>query len=152
MRLDEYVDSELLISDLSASTHPFKEDVLAELVGLVCARYENLDAKNILQVLHDRESLGSTGIGDGIAIPHAKIFGLEKMILVVARSIDGVAFEALDARPVRAVFMVLAPENAVGMHLRLLAHVSRLLKDKEFRQTFMQATDHETLFALLAKS
>ncbi len=149
MRLDEYLDSELLITELSAST---KEGVLEELVGMACARYSNLDAENILQVLHDRESLGSTGIGGGIAIPHAKILGLEKMLLVVARSTEGVAYEALDARPVHIIFMVLAPESAVGMHLRLLAHVSRLLKEKEFRQAFMQAADNEELFALLAQS
>lgn len=149
MRLDEYVDSELLITELSAST---KDEVLAELVSVACARYENLDAQNVLQVLHDRESLGSTGIGDGIAIPHGKIVGLENIMLVVARSSQGVSFESLDARPVHEVFMVLAPHGAVGTHLRLLAHVSRLLKDKEFRATFMQAVDKEELFSLLVRS
>ncbi len=149
MRLDEYLDSELLITELSASP---KDGVLAELVGVACARHENIDAQNVLQVLHDRESLGSTGIGGGIAIPHGKIVGLEKMILVVARSSQGVSFEALDAKPVHELFMVLAPDNAVGMHLRLLAHVSRLLKDKEFRLAFMQASNKEELFSLLSQS
>lgn len=149
MRLDEFLDSELLIAELSAST---KKEVLAELISMVSTHHTIVSPEQLLHVLHERESLGSTGIGEGIAIPHGKIVGLEKIMLVVARSTQGVDFEALDGHPVHYVFMVLAPDNAGGIHLRLLAHISRLLKYMDFRSAFMEAPDKEALFQLLASS
>lgn len=147
MRLGDYVDRSLILNELSAST---KEEVLAELVRAIVARHPAVDGASALHVLRERERLGSTGIGEGIAIPHGKMGGLDDIIVAVARSTGGVDFEALDGRPCHLLFLVLAPEKVAGVHLRILAHISRLLKDPAFRKAFMEAPDSETLHTFLA--
>ncbi|MFV0422842.1 PTS sugar transporter subunit IIA [Oleidesulfovibrio sp.] len=146
MKLGEYLDKELIIHELSAST---KNEVLAELVKPVVSKYPDLSGETIIRILQDRENLGTTGIGDGIAIPHGKVDGLEKIILVVGRSSDGIDFEALDYKLCNVFFLVLAPEQVAGMHLRILAQISRLLKDKDFRSSFAQAASAQELWTLL---
>lgn len=147
MQLEEYISRELIIPELSAST---KEGVLAELVNAVRNAVPEFDAERALRVLQDRERLGTTGIGDGIAIPHGKMAALDRIVVVAARRTEGIEFDSLDGRPVQIVFLVLAPEHVVGMHLRILAHISRLLKDASFRTAFMQAPDGDALRQLLS--
>lgn len=147
MRLGEYLAVEAVSSDLSART---KDEVLAEMVDVLRKGHQNVDRDNALKVLRDRERLGTTGIGDGVAIPHGKIAGLDDLILAVGKSRDGVDFEALDQKPCHIFFLVLAPEQAAGQHLRLLAHVSRLLKGEDFKNALLAAPDAESLLKLLA--
>lgn len=149
MRLEEYLKKDLIIHELTAST---KEEVLAELVQRVCRSNDEVDHDVALRVLHERERLGTTGIGDGIAIPHGKLTGLDTMIVAMGRSTGGLDFESLDGRPVHVVFLVLAPEHVAGMHLRILAHISRLLKDADFRRALLDAPDDEALWQLLSKA
>ncbi len=149
MRLDEYLALEAVSADLSART---KDDVLAELVGMLEKAHPGLDREAALKVLRDRERLGTTGIGDGVAIPHGKIGGIGSLLLAVGRSREGIDFEALDQRPCHVFFLVLAPEQAAGQHLRLLAHVSRLLKGEDFKNALLTAPDAESLHKLLVES
>jgi PTS system nitrogen regulatory IIA component len=135
-----------VLSELNGSS---KSDVLMELITPLCRTHPSLDPDRVHEVLLEREQLGSTGIGDGIAIPHGKLEGLEDVCLVVGRSSAGVDFASLDHRPTHIFFLVLAPENVAGKHLRILAHVSRLLQDPSFRDSFMQAGDLDGLWALL---
>ncbi len=146
MQLGEYLDSELLVYELAAST---KNGVLAELVEPLTCKYPHLDATEIVRILQDREMLGTTGIGDGIAIPHGKVPDLERIVVVVGRSSAGIDFEALDYKLCSVFFLVLAPEQAAGTHLRILAQISRLLKDKAFREAFSGVTSKDALWALL---
>jgi PTS system nitrogen regulatory IIA component len=146
MKLAEYLDKDLIISDLSART---KSEVLAELVSPLAARFPHLDSKRVAQVLMDREMLGTTGIGDGIAIPHGKLDSIEQVLVIVGRSRQGVDFASLDHKPASIFFTVLAPSSVVGLHLKLLATVSRLLKDDSFRQAFGAAPDQDGLWRLL---
>lgn len=146
MRLQSYLKKELIITELSART---KSEVLAEIVENIVKVYPNLDKKKIYDLLMERERLGTTGIGDGIAIPHGKMDGLEEVILVVARSKEGVDFEALDHKPVRIIFLLLAPEENLGEHLKILAHISRILQNEEFRVNFLSSPNKEQLFSLL---
>jgi PTS system nitrogen regulatory IIA component len=108
-----------------------------------------LDRDKAHNILMEREGLGSTGIGDGVAIPHGKMDDLNDIVLVVGRSIQGVDFSAIDNKPCQIFFLVLAPEQVAGLHLRILAHVSRLLKDAEFRRTFLDAEGRDGLWQLL---
>lgn len=149
MKLGEYLDKTMILPELTAST---KEEVLAELVAPVVNAIPSLDKEQVMGVLRDRESLGTTGIGDGIAIPHGKLETLDRIVLVVARSTSGVDFEALDFKLCNIFFLVLAPEQVAGMHLRILAQISRLLKDSEFRKSFMTAQDEDELWNLLANA
>ncbi|GFM35446.1 PTS sugar transporter subunit IIA [Desulfovibrio psychrotolerans] len=146
MKLGEYLDKTMILPELTAST---KEEVLAELVAPVIAACPQLDAESVVNVLRERESLGTTGIGDGIAIPHGKLDNLDRIILVAGRSTGGVDFEALDFKLCTIFFLVLAPEQVAGMHLRILAQISRLLKDPEFRSSFLSAPDADVLWHLL---
>lgn len=146
MRLDEYLHRELVLPDLQATT---KAAVLEEMTAALAAHDSGVDAKKALAVLLDRESLGTTGIGDGVAIPHGKLGGLDHIIVCVGRSSRGVDFAALDFKPCSIFFLVLAPEQVTGMHLRILAHISRLLKDDSFRREFEDARDRDSIYALL---
>jgi len=146
MQLSEYLNKHLIIPELKSNT---KQEVLRELLVPLEAKFPTLNIKNAYKVLIEREQLGSTGIGDGVAIPHGKIQELPNIILVVGRSFQGVDFDALDKKPCYIFFLVLAPENVAGLHLRILAHISRLLKDMEFRKAFMEAEGVDGIWSLL---
>jgi len=146
MHLAEYIDRELVLPDLTSTG---KAEVLREMTAALAARHPDVDAAEALAVLLDREGLGTTGIGEGVAIPHGKLAELKQIILCVGRSTKGVDYDALDFKPCTIFFLVLAPEQMTGIHLRILAHISRLLKDESFRKDFEQAKDREALFALL---
>ncbi|SOB57215.1 putative PTS IIA-like nitrogen-regulatory protein PtsN [Pseudodesulfovibrio profundus] len=146
MKLGDYLEKDLILPNLTSDS---KSGVLMELISPVGKALSELDTDYAVRVLLDREKLGTTGIGDSIAIPHGKLENLEKVVVVVGRSPEGVDFEALDNRPCSIFFLVLAPEQIAGMHLRILAQISRVLKDKEFRERFMEAKDVEELWKLL---
>lgn len=147
MRLADYLRQEFVLDDLKAQN---KEDVLAELVAPLSFHWPELDLVKAKRVLLDRENLGTTGIGDGVAIPHGKLVALGEIVIVVGRSLDGVDFEALDHKPCRIFFLVLAPEHVAGQHLRILAQISRLLSDESFRRGFLETPDGQSLWELLS--
>lgn len=146
MRLEDYLQPDFVIGELASESKP---DVLAELIAPIKARWPDFDDARALQVLLDRENLGTTGIGDGVAIPHGKMENLEQIVIVVGRSLKGVNFDALDFKPCRIFFLVLAPEHVAGLHLRILAHISRLLSDESFRHAFMSAENNAALWQVL---
>ena len=145
MRLSDYLCRDCVIADLAAHD---KKHVLRELAAKAAA--VGLDENNVLRVLQDRENLGSTAVGEGIAIPHGKMPGLEKMLLIVARSMQGIDFEAPDKRPCRLFFMVLAPDGAASQHLGLLGSIARLTRDGAFTARLLQAGNAEELNAFLS--
>ena len=146
MRLEDYLQPDFVIGELASESKP---DVLAELIAPIKARWPDFDDARARQVLLDRESLGTTGIGDAVAIPHGKMENLEQIVIVVGRSLKGVNFDALDFKPCRIFFLVLAPEHVAGLHLRILAHISRLLSDESFRHAFMSAENDAALWRVL---
>ncbi len=146
MKLSDYLTPDLIISELAATS---KSEVLAELLEPFQAKWPDKDKEKAHTVLMQREELGSTGIGDGVAIPHGKLDDLEDIVVIVGRSQQGVEFQSLDTKPCYIFFLVLAPEQVAGMHLRILAQISRLLKDPGFRETFMNADGHSGLWSLL---
>jgi PTS system nitrogen regulatory IIA component len=146
MKLSDYLERGLILPDLAART---KSEVLAELVEPLAEAVPGLDLERARKVLAEREGLGTTGIGDGVAIPHGKMDSLEKITVVVGRSRGGVEYEALDHKPCAIFFLVLAPEQVTSLHLRILAHVSRLLRDDNFRRAFLEADGADGLWSLL---
>ncbi|MGE4555435.1 MAG: PTS sugar transporter subunit IIA [Desulfovibrionaceae bacterium] len=149
MKLAEYLEQDLIAPDLKAAN---KSEALTELIELVKLKHPELDSEEAFRVLMEREQLGTTGIGDGVAIPHGKLKSLERIVVVCGRSLSGVEFEALDHSPCAIFFLVLAPEQSAGLHLRLLALISRLLKNPEFRESFAEAEDRDGLWRLLKES
>jgi PTS system nitrogen regulatory IIA component len=137
---------ELVAATLTGAT---KSDVVRELAAHLASQTEEIDAELLVNVLWERERLGSTAIGDGIAIPHGKLAGLRGVIGAFGRHRNGVDFDSLDGKPTTLFFVLVAPEDSVGQHLKALARVSRLLKDSSFRERLMNATDRAELFRLI---
>lgn len=149
MNITDNLAKDLVIHELQASD---KSEVLKEMVSTLKDAGLEVDVENALKVLNDREKLGTTGIGDGIAIPHGKLECLEEIVVVVGRSSEGVDFESLDMQPCKIFFMVLAPEQGAGADLKVLAQISRQLKDEAFRQAFIETDDKQELLKLLGLS
>ena len=126
-----------------------KKEVLEELTGALLNSKVNLDKEALVAVLMERERLGSTGIGDGIAIPHGKVQDLDELVLSFGRSTEGIEFDSMDGRPTHLFFLLIAPENSAGIHLRALAKISRLLKSGQFRQRLLEAETSEALFQVI---
>ena len=148
MKITEMLKREFVLEQLKAGN---KRDALAELAGVFTQGRIKVDSEAMLHVLLERERLGSTGIGDGIAIPHGKLPGLEEMVVSFGRSREGIAFEAMDGKPVHLFFLLMAPENSAGQHLKALAKISRMLKDANFRKNLLEAKMHEDLFRIIVE-
>lgn len=142
MRILDIVPPGAVVDGLRAET---KEGVLRELSEAVCRRVPALSSDRLTAILMEREGLGSTGIGEGVAIPHGKVPGIDRLVAAFGRSREGVQFASLDGKPARLFFLILAPENSAGMHLKALARISRLLKDERFRGRLLAAEDAEGL-------
>ena len=136
MKVLEILDVSTILPDLKSAT---KKDVIAELCELLKANGKIKDAGTVAEALMEREKLGSTGIGQGVAIPHGKSDAAEGLVAALGISKRGVEFEALDGEPVHLVFLLVAPPDSTGNHLKALARISRLLKDKFFRQALKEA-------------
>jgi nitrogen PTS system EIIA component len=147
MKLSEHLHPELISTRLSATTKP---EVLTEL-GQLLSKPGGAKAEAITSALLEREKLATTGVGDGVAIPHAKLGDLEENRIAVGTSRKGVAFDAIDGKPVRILFALIAPLSSSGDHLRVLAQISRLLKDPTIRQNLINAPDPETFIALIRR-
>jgi PTS system nitrogen regulatory IIA component len=103
----------------------------------------------VVNTLLDREKLGSTGIGDGIAIPHGKLADLDELIVTFGRSKEGVNFDSMDGKPANLFFLLLAPENTTGLHLKVLAKISKMLKDNTFRKKLIEAKSKDELYLII---
>ena len=123
-----------------------KAEVIAELAGVLANEYREIDRERLIQALEDRERLNSTALGDGVAIPHGKLPGLKHVLAAFGRSRLGVDFQSLDGKPTHLFFLLVAPEDSAGAHLKALARISRLLKDERFRARLMEAGGAHDLF------
>jgi len=146
MDIKELIAKEYIIEDLKSKT---KREVLVELAEVFKKGNIEADYDSMVEVLLEREKLGSTGIGDGIAIPHGKLAGLENLIISFGRSREGVGFDSLDGNPVYIFFLLMAPENSAGQHLKALAKISRMLKDRDFRKGLIEAESPEKMYNLI---
>jgi PTS system nitrogen regulatory IIA component len=134
-----------VVPELRATT---KQGVLEELAALL-AGATGTDAPKLLSVLRERERLNSTAIGEGIAIPHGRLPGLRGVVAGFARSTPGVDFDSVDKQPTHLFFVLVAPDDAAAMHLKALARISRLLKDKEFRARLLEIPTREGIHAAI---
>jgi len=145
IELSELLSPSAVVLDLKAGS---KRQVLRALADRA-AEAHGLDAAPVLDALLEREKLGTTGIGDGLAIPHAKLPGVNKLVGVFARLQTPVSFEALDDEPVDLVFLLLAPTEAAADHLKALAWVARVFRNDELCAALREAADRGTAFELL---
>ncbi len=143
MKLTEILVRDACVIDLKART---KKEALAELVAALAPNTVGLEAKQLVDLLMERERLGTTAMGDGIAIPHARIETLGRLVASFGRSRDGVEFEAVDGNPTHLFFLLVAPGKEGSQHLLTLARLSRLLGRPKFRQRLMEVDSIEELF------
>lgn len=145
MKIGDILKQPLIMADLHATS---KEGVLQEMAEHLSRHAQDVQTKpdDVLGALLNRERLGSTGVGEGVAIPHAKIAGLKNLVACFGRSEAGIPFEAIDYQPVRLIFVLLVPENSAGAHLKALARISRLLKNAEFRDRLLKFPDDAQLY------
>jgi PTS system nitrogen regulatory IIA component len=146
MQLDQIFKMEFINADLSAKT---KIEALTELVNTMIRGSFKLNSSSIIEILQQREHLGSTGIGDGVAIPHGKIPELDDLIVAFGRSTEGIDYDSLDGKPVHLFFLLLAPENSAGQHLKVLAKISKMLKIANFRKMLLKAKSQSDLYKII---
>ncbi|MGD1027296.1 PTS sugar transporter subunit IIA [Candidatus Binatus soli] len=146
MKITDILSPDMVVADLKGATKP---EVLNELAKVLAAKYKEVKLGDLTAVLAERERLGSTAIGDGIAIPHGKLRGVTKIIGVFGRHVQGVDFDSLDGGPSQLFFVLVAPEDSASLHLKALARVSRLLKDGSFRSRLLAAKDSAELYSLI---
>ena len=146
MKIDEILKKESVIADLVGTN---KLEVIKEMTA--CLKQNNIikDDQTLFTTLMEREKLGSTGIGENVAIPHGKSDELTQIITVFARSLGGVDFESLDQKPVHFVCMVIAPAHSTGQHLKVLARISRLFKNQALREGILKAEDSNAIYSIL---
>lgn len=148
MKISELLSPDVIVADLKARG---KSDVLTELTDALLKADPGLSRDEVVQVLLERERLGSTGIGDGVAIPHGKLKGLSGLLLSFGRSREGVDFDSMDGKPAHLFFLLVAPEESVGVHLKALARISKLLKDPAVRAKLLGADTAQALQAIVAE-
>ncbi|MBM4331431.1 MAG: PTS sugar transporter subunit IIA [Deltaproteobacteria bacterium] len=148
MKILDILDKRMIIPQLASTS---KEGVLRELVRAI-ARVENqVDENRLMEILLERESLGSTGIGEGVAIPHGKSRDVQRIFASFGRSIAGLDFQSMDGKPTHLFFLLIAPENSAGIHLKALARISRLMKDSVFRKRLMEMNSAEEIYSLFSE-
>jgi PTS system nitrogen regulatory IIA component len=146
MQIVDFITPDRVLAQMRSTS---KDEALAELGELV-ANGRGDDVRDaIIGVLRDRERLASTGIGEEIAIPHGKLDAISELVVGLGRSREGVEFESVDGKPTRLFFVLVAPEDSTGIHLKALARISRLCKEPGFRGRLLEAVDAAEMYEVL---
>ena len=143
MRIEEILKESCVVADIKGKT---KGETLFELVDVLKKANLIHNIEKAVNVILEREKLGSTGIGDGVAIPHGKMKGIHNIVCAFGRSKDGVDFDAVDRKPVHIFFLLLAPEDSASLHLKMLSRISKILRDPSFRKRLMELTDAHDIY------
>jgi PTS system nitrogen regulatory IIA component len=148
MKLLDFLKEGWIVSELRGTDKP---SVLKELSQTLMKPSGAASSDELFQVLMEREKLGSTGIGEGMAIPHGRLKGLKQFLISFGRSTGGVDFDSIDHKPCHLFFMVIAPENSAVENLNLLGRIARLLKDPSFKKRLMRAKTQKEIFEIISE-
>jgi PTS system nitrogen regulatory IIA component len=148
MKIMDYLSEEWVIPDLQGTD---KSSILKELSSVLVKPCQVPSVEELLQVLLDREKLGSTGIGEGIAIPHGRLKKLKKFFISFGRSLRGVDFDSIDRKPSHLFFLVIAPENSAVDNLKLLSRIVTLLKGPSLKKRLMEVHSQKELFQIISE-
>ena len=148
MRISDLLNPAAIVPDLKASN---KNGALTQLTDALKEVESGIDRDEVISVLLERERLGSTGIGEGVAIPHGKLKTIDQLLLSFGRSREGVDFDSMDGKPAHLFFLLVAPEDSVGIHLKTLARISKLLKNAEVRNKLLEAEDRDALYRIIVE-
>ncbi len=147
MKIVDLIKREMIIPALRSTD---KTGLIKELAAHLAANHPDVDKGALTRVLIDRESLASTAIGEGVAIPHGKLPTVKEIVACLGRVRRGVDFDSMDGQPTHLFFVLVAPENSTGAHLKALARISRVFKDPEFRSRLLGAEDDEAMYGVIA--
>jgi len=148
MKILDYLREEWVLADIQGTDKP---SVLQELSNVLVKPCQVASSEELLQVLLEREKLESTGIGEGVAIPHGRLKKLKTFFIAFGRSVRGVDFDSIDGKPSHVFFLVMAPENAAVNNLKLLGRIVTLLKDASFKRRLMEARSQKELFEFISE-
>jgi PTS system nitrogen regulatory IIA component len=148
MKISEFLSPLAVVADLQSRSKP---EMLEELARALAAAHPELNPGRLTEVLRERERQGTTGIGDGVAIPHGKLPGLPGIIAAFGMAREGVEFDSIDRKPAQLFFALVAPVDSPGVHLKALARVSRLFKNPQFREAILHAREPEAIYGLIAQ-
>lgn len=146
MNIVELLNCEAVEAEIKSTT---KDNVLVEMTDVLLRSAPGLNRNEVLTVLRERERLGSTGIGEGVAIPHGKLKDIDQLILSFGRSKAGVDFDSMDGKPAHLFFLLLAPEDSISIHLKTLARISKLLKDQDVREQLLTAATAADIYQII---
>lgn len=146
MKLTDYMDQNLIFSGIKAADKP---ELLEKLADLVSGRLGGITREQLLRKLAQREADGSTGIGQGVAVPHATVEGVSATVCMLITFPEGIDFDSIDNRPVRVMFLLLSPPGETGLHVRLLARIARLVRTGQFVEKLAASSDPEYLYELV---
>lgn len=148
MKISDFLDVQSVIPTLESRD---KTAAIEEMAAWLASRHPELEKQKVLDVLRERERISTTAIGEGVAIPHGKLAGVDRVLGVFARSPEGVDFQSLDGEKTYLFFALIAPENAAADHLKALARISRLLRDEGFRRRLMAGKSAQELYSMIAE-
>lgn len=148
MKISDFLNVDLLELDLSASD---TEGCIEKLVDILDSNGLIKDPKEVYHKLIEREKVMSTGIGRGVAIPHARCSSLSRTIVTIAISSQGIEFKAIDGKPVKVVFLIVGPPEAASLHVKLLAQIARMIKNQGFADRLLQASSGSDIIEIIKK-
>ena len=147
MKIAEILQEQCVVADIRGKT---KKEIITELVETLAKAHLVKDVEPVVNVVMDREKLGSTGIGNGVAVPHGKLKNINNIMCAFGRSQNGVDFDAVDRAPVHIFFLVLAPEDSASLHLKVLSRITKILRDQSLRKKIIKLTNvHELYTSIL---
>ena len=149
MQLSDIINKNNIIPALKAKD---KKGALEELAESMARQEPSVEKNSLVKILMEREQLGTTGIGDGVAIPHGKLNNIDRPLVSFGRSRDGLDFDSMDGQPSYLFFLLVAPDNSSGVHLQILAKIAKLLKNSAFRKELMDAAGREELYQTIIRT
>jgi nitrogen PTS system EIIA component len=147
MKIVDLIRREMILPQLKSTD---KTGIIKELAAHLASNHPGVEESQLSRVLVEREGLASTAIGEGVAIPHGKLPTVSQIVAVLGRARRGVDFDSMDGQPTHLFFVLVAPENSTGAHLKALARISRVFKDPEFRSRLLGAGDAEAMYEIIA--
>jgi PTS system nitrogen regulatory IIA component len=148
MKISNYLEAKFICSELQATT---KEEAIKELAGLIKNCPEISDFDQFLKDVFEREGMMSTGIGNNVAVPHARTDAVNKLVIVMGRSCTGIDFEAIDKQPANLIFLMGTPTKDMGDYLKTLAYLTRVLMKDDFRRQLLDAKSPDEIIRIFAK-
>jgi PTS system nitrogen regulatory IIA component len=143
MKISDFLDVDTIITNLSSTT---KKEVIGELSASISNNHQHINQERLSEILQEREELCSTALDSGVAVPHGKLGGITDVIIGFGRSMEGIQYDSLDQKPTHFFITLVAPEDITSLHIQLLAKISKIFKDQEFRTKLIKCESIQEIY------